>query len=252
KEKDLKLLTKRFKKPFLYNKNKKEIILCSIGDVIPKWIDKVNQDICLIYYGENKRTLDKLKKKCKYFISNKNFKMPNYLLAINKFNLITKYESFIFLDDDLVVEKRSFNECFKRLQIYGLDACQPSTSRPYSHEWDNIVLQDKRYYAKITNFIECNFMCLSSKVLKKMLPYWKYFLTGFGSDLIIHKFTNQIVVFHDISFFHPKRTKNNKSKILNKNKQVFKHEKINKYLFKRFSLDSHLFKEKIFYEIKNG
>ena len=222
----------------------KNIVLCSVGDVIPTWLSDRKFDVCLIHYGRDESIRTKLKDLCETFIVNEHYKMPNYLLAFEKIDL--NYDGFIFIDDDLVVDSNVLDACFKRLDEYHLDACQPSKRHNVSHGWDFIVLQKKGVFMEYTNFIECGFMCLSKSCLTKIMPYWHKFLTGWGVDIILHEFANKMAIFHDIHFYHPER----KRTVLDKSGKVTCSNSIEKGLLKTFGYNVQSFTPKVLKSIK--
>ena len=187
----------------------KQIVFCSIGDVsIPHWLkQKKGFDVCLIFYGSSKRKEAALRKYATFFVKNEGYKMRNYKLALEKYNMLDAYDAFLFLDDDLVVSAKTISTCFKRLQEYTLDACQPSIVTNSKVGWKTLR-RKPNVFMEYTNFIECNFMCLSRDLLTKTMPHLDMFSVGYGSDLILHKLVDRedaIAVFHDMWFFHPTR-----------------------------------------------
>jgi hypothetical protein len=127
--------------------------------------------------------------------------MPNYLLAIEQFELLQHYERFTFIDDDLDLPGSTVEICFSRLKDYNLDACQPSEVSLFQF-W-RIMKRRAKVFMDTTNFIECKCMCLSRSAVEKMLPMWSMFTTGFGFDLLLRDTVQKFAVFHDIYFFHP-------------------------------------------------
>ncbi len=132
----------------------KNLILCSVGDFPPDWIGQVREDVCLIYYGEDTAVASRLKNQCAYFLWNRDFKMPNYVKALEDFGFLENYDQFIFLDDDLIVDPQVFSTCFERLVLYDVDVCQPSVVKAQSSRWAPVVEKREEVFAKYTNFID--------------------------------------------------------------------------------------------------
>jgi hypothetical protein len=174
--------------------------------------------------------------------------MPNYLKAINQFQLLKTYSSLVFIDDDIVVYPDIVGECFNRLERYGLEACQPSRVGR-SLVWE-FLRQKKNVLLEYTNFIECGFMCLTRNMVEKLLPYWNIFYTGYGVDNILHCLVegeDKIAVFHDICFFHPTRTALRPTLIRTNNSQLpFNSGKVDTELQRNFGFTGMTFRPRVY------
>lgn len=187
------------------------LVFCSFGDShkVDSWNrGQPGYDVALAYYGAAADDDESLPR-ARYVCRTKGYKVPNFLVAAERFPEILDYDYVLFVDDDIVISPYAVETTFELARKYELDACQPSLSAgstaswPHTRQRDGVVLE-------YSNLVEIQCFCLSRRLLELSLPYLPIIETGWGLDLIfwtlLHQARERMAVLHAVSMFHGERT----------------------------------------------
>jgi len=173
------------------------------------WIGtNMNYDLYVIYYADDDTIYDKYKSKVTFIEKRKGSKFQNFHYFYKKYpEIIEKYDRFLIIDDDIIMQVEDINRLFDISRKYELDICQPSLSlsSKFSHRItqhvDNCLL---RY----TNFVEVNTVTFSRSALDKLMEKYDPILIGYGVDFLyiwangLEK-ENKYAIIDAIQIFNP-------------------------------------------------
>jgi hypothetical protein len=96
---------------------------------------------------------------------------------------IEVYDFFWLPDDDILCNAADINLIFEMTKRFGLAVSQPSlTHNSYFSHF--IFFQCKGFRVRYSNFIEVMVPCLRKDLLKRVLPFFRDSMSGFGLDYI--------------------------------------------------------------------
>ena len=187
------------------------LIFCSAGASINKlaWLGELQGfDVALVYYGEEPITPPSTK----YFLANKDFKIPNFIQLARKFPNLLAYDYFFFVDDDLIFEPSLFYEWRDIVVKHQLDVSQPSLTHESKADWGHLKNQ-KPLDIDFDQFVEIQCFCLSRHALRMAFPFFFMAKTGTGLDIALYQLCQRhnmrSAVIHQLMIYHPPRENKN-------------------------------------------
>ncbi len=185
----------------------RNFVFCSAGKRIRElsWLNELSGfDVGLVYYGnESISPLD-----VTFYISNKDFKIPNFIQLIREFPEILAYDYYFFIDDDLIFSPETLHKWLKLVIHNQLDVSQPSLTADSKADWPHLV-QQKGLGIDFDQFVEVQCYCLSARALRHALPFFFMAKTGTGLDMAIFLLSQRhhlrTGVIHEFSIYHPYR-----------------------------------------------
>lgn len=142
-------------------------------------------------------------------------KFPNFIFANHKYQLISKYQYFLIVDDDLIFEQSNIlDQMIDTVNKYDLSICSISNNdvlhkrTPYSiMRYTNNV-----HELWITNFVEMGCMMIRSDLLDLALKKYisdKLTIIDFGWDIFLCGMANglnrRIGIIKNLSFINPRK-----------------------------------------------
>ena len=96
-------------------------------------------------------------------------------------DLISRYDYFWLVDDDIETNPQQVDDIFKYVNLYQFELAQPALTLDsyYSHR---LTLECKGFLHRNTNLVEIMAPILSRKILEKILPKFENTRSGFGID----------------------------------------------------------------------
>jgi hypothetical protein len=172
-----------------FKSNNKNLVFTSAGDntnSLIKWISQnqyKNFDLYTVYYGNSIE--DKYKSISNYWLRRKGTKFQNfYYVWKNNRKIINNYNKIFILDDDIIMDTKTINKCFKLSYKYNLWLCQPSYN-PKSKISFKYQTQNKKYILRYTNFCEMGALLFDKNIINDVMNIYKPTVPGWGIDLII-------------------------------------------------------------------
>jgi hypothetical protein len=172
----------------------------------PGWLEGISQrnwDIVVSYFGSDP---DQYRQDDVTRIDGAGPKWPALQhLFVEHPRLIDDYDFIWLPDDDLAASKLDINRMFDLCRRYDLAVAQPSLS------WDSFIshsvtLQNRQTLLRFTNFVEIMAPCLSSAVLRQVLPMLNETLSGWGLDFIWAQLaggrTDRVAIIDAVSVRH--------------------------------------------------
>lgn len=186
---------------------KRSLIFCSAGNRINNlsWLsDLTDFDVALVYYGDEPISPPQ----SKYYLANKDFKIPNFIQLAREFPEVLTYDYFFFLDDDLILEPSILRAWLRLVMANGLDVSQPSLTSNSKADWGHLKHQHGLTIDP-DQFVEVQCFCLSKRALRLALPFFFMAKTGTGLDIAIYllcqRHNLQSAVIHELQVYHPHR-----------------------------------------------
>lgn len=185
----------------------RSLIFCSAGRRISNlpWLTGLTGfDVALVYYGDEPVAPPETK----YFLANKDFKIPNFIQLAREYPDILAYDYFFFVDDDLVFDSSVFGEWLKIVIENHIDISQPSLTPDSKADWPHLKQQGS-LQIDFDQFVEVQCFCLSKRALRLSLPFFFMAKTGTGLDIAIyllrerHKLRSAVI--HSLRIQHPHR-----------------------------------------------
>lgn len=104
-------------------------------------------------------------------------------------DLLQAYDYFWLPDDDIATDAATINEMFAIMRRERLELAQPGLSAEsyFSHP---ITLANDLFEYRTTTFIEIMVPVLDQKLMRRVLPILMTTRSGFGLDLVWHRFTS--------------------------------------------------------------
>lgn len=186
--------------------------------IYDSWNLKDHDSGCVIY---NKTKFD-YSKYFKLVEYNVGMKYPNFIWFNNKHKLLSKYQYFAILDDDLIFTgKDVFDTTIQIMDEYDLSVCSVSNNDTnYLH--NKITSHDVMRYKPnqqelwITNFCEMGAMFLRQEILETALNKYvveNFYIKDYGWDMYISNicniYKNKIGIIKNLYFENPrKKTRN--------------------------------------------
>lgn len=212
------------------------------------WLGKNKKyDVYVIYYGNNDTVYNKYKsnKHIKHIERRKGSKFQNFLYFYNKYpEIISKYDRFFILDDDIIFNVDDINKMFSISREYNLDICGPSFIPPSKLSW-SITKHVENRLLTYTNFVEVNTMLFNKNALINLMKYMVPELIGWGIDIMAIcangvKKNNNYAIIHCVKCINPDdNIKGIKTRELNK----ILNADIRAELFKNYIKQTNLYKE---------
>lgn len=185
----------------------RSLIFCSVGKRISDlpWLKGLTDfDVALVYYGDEPISPPQTK----YYLANKDFKIPNFIQLARGCPDVLTYDYFFFVDDDLIFESSLFHTWLKLAIENRLDVSQPSLSQQSKGDWAHTKHQEA-LKVDLDQFVEVGCFCLSKRALRLALPFFFMVKTGAGLDIAIYllrqRHNLQSAVIHELQVFHPHR-----------------------------------------------
>ena len=183
-------VNKEVNKP-TFNKPHKNLVFTSAGDNTKfdeLWIgDKQNFDVMVVYYGKNDSIYKKYASKVDYILKRKGSKFQNFHHIYENYqDVLSKYERFFILDDDIIFYVDDINNMFAISEKYNLDICGPTfkntTECKISH--DITKTHKQKNQIRYTNVVEVNVPLFNRPALDKLMKYYDPILIGWGIDYL--------------------------------------------------------------------
>ncbi len=102
-------------------------------------------------------------------------------------DLLARYEYFWLPDDDIAATPQAIDALFRVAHQRNLAVCQPSLT-PDSYYSFYLLIHCPGFRVRYTNLVEIMVPCLHRDVLRIALPLFAKTKSGFGLDLIWHRF----------------------------------------------------------------
>ena len=189
----------------------RSLIFCSAGASINQlsWLGELQEfDVALVYYGDESITPPP----AKYFLANKDFKIPNFIQLARKFPELLDYDYFFFVDDDLIFEPSLFYKWRDIVTKHHLDVSQPSFTLESKADWAHEKNQ-KPLDIDFDQFVETGCFCLSRHAMRMAFPFFFMAKTGTGLDIAIYQLCQRhnmrSAVIHQLMVYHPHRENKN-------------------------------------------
>lgn len=187
--------------------NPTSLIICSAGKRISdlSWLKGLTGfDVALVYYGDEPITPPETK----YFLANKDFKIPNFIQLAREHPDVLSYDYFFFVDDDLVFESDVFTDWLNIAIENRLDVSQPSLTPDSKADWPHLKYQ-AALQIDFDQFVEVQCFCLSQQALRLSFPFFFMAKTGTGLDIAIYLLCQRhklrAGVIHLLRVHHPHR-----------------------------------------------
>lgn len=144
----------------------------------------------------------------KYFLRNKDFKVPNFLLLAREEPSLLEHDLFFFIDDDIVMSADNLAQWRKVIVELQLDLSQPALTPNSKTDWPHVKLQPS-FEVKHDQFVEIQCFALSRRALRVALPYFFMVKTGTGLDVALYNLAQRVplrtAVVHSVQITHPRR-----------------------------------------------
>lgn len=163
-------------------------------------------DVCLLFYHEEIKNPD-LYKDVEYFFHLKDFKywMIHDLLTKQAPELLTKYEYFYFLDDDIAIDTEGINKMFLLSKAFDTWISQASLSHDSYSNWPVLVNQPD-CFMRYVGQLEVMAPLFNRYALIKCLPSFTGNKSSWGIDSVWSKLlgspTTKIAVFDSVIMKH--------------------------------------------------
>jgi hypothetical protein len=190
----------------------KRLVFTSAGDNTnfeKLWIsNEKNYDIFVVYYGDNDKTFSEYESKVQFITKRKGSKFQNfYFLFLNYYELISSYDYFFILDDDIIISASDIQEMFSIAERYNLSICGPSFL-PESKISFLETVHKKDIFLEYTNFVEVNVPLFSKSALFNLMKVYNPILIGWGIDLLYIWFNGSdkkedYAIIHKITCINP-------------------------------------------------
>lgn len=143
-----------------------------------------NFDIFVVYYGKNEANFNKYKQNVDYILKRNGSKFQNFHYAWTNHNdVMSKYDRFFILDDDIVINCHDINRMFAISKKYKLDICGPTFKNDNSGKISHPITRQKNGdNIRYTNFVEVNVPLFSKQAIEKFMKYYDPILIGWGID----------------------------------------------------------------------
>jgi len=166
----------------------KRLVFTSAGDNTnfeKLWIpNEKNYDIFVVYYGEDEKNFLRYESKVQFITKRKGSKFQNFhFLFQHYFDLISTYDYFFILDDDIIISASDIHEMFAIAEKYNLSICGPSFL-PESKISFPETIHKKDIFLEYTNFVEVNVPLFSKSALFNLMKVYNPILIGWGIDLL--------------------------------------------------------------------
>lgn len=136
---------------------------------------------------------------CKHFKGFKFDILKKFLKGID----LSKYEYFLFLDDDILIRPEDIEQTFKVFSEYGLQIGQPSMDS--LNMPCGILHQNKKYLFHYTNWIELQAVVMSREILGRFIHLFDVNKSGWGLPNLWHSQLGfDFVVIDKIKAIHTK------------------------------------------------
>lgn len=196
-------------------KSIKNMIFTSAGDntnLLEWWIsNSQNYDIYILYYGNNDEIYKKYKSNVKYIEKSKGSKFQNlYKFYTEHPEIISKYDYFFVVDDDIQIKASDINELFKMAKDYKLLICAPSFSSSSKISWPH-TKHKPNCLLTYTNMIEENTFLFKRSALDNYMKMYNPKIIAWGMDFLsiwangLHK-KKSYAIIHKITCTNPKDT----------------------------------------------
>lgn len=185
------------------------LIFVPVGDKSfhENWINKVEADVCLSYYGTNNY---RYQGSSKYYLKTTPERTERFTEAVEKLNIDLKQYKYIWLpDDDILIHPEDVNNLFRYVEKNKIDVAQPSLLRCgfWAHQ---ITLKKNNSGHRLVNFIEAMAPCFHIDSLIEVYKYFPDSLSSFGHGLdylysykLLEK-NKKLAVIDEISMIHTK------------------------------------------------
>ena len=152
------------------------------------WIgDNMNYDIYVIYYNDNNEIFEKYKSKVKFIEKRKGSKFQNFLYFYNKYpEIISQYEYFFILDDDIIFDINDINTMFEVANKYNLSICGPTylNNKDKGTNGPGKDIYKPNTLLTYTNFIEVGIPLFNKNALDNLMKVLHPSLIGWGIDIL--------------------------------------------------------------------
>lgn len=169
-------------------------------------IEKKEFDICILFYDEEVQNQQKFKD-VEFFYHLKNFKYKmiyNLLINVNP-ELLTKYEYFYFLDDDIEIYTNGINKIFQLSNFFDISIASASLTKDSFYSW-KLFKHKKNTLCRFVGQIEVMSPLFNRESLIVCLPTFIENDSSWGIELIWTKLLgypkNKFVVFDAIQMKH--------------------------------------------------
>lgn len=167
---------------------KKNMVFSSVGNNTSfdrLWVgDHMNYDIYVIYYGNDDEIYNMYKDKVTFIEKRKGSKFHNLKYFYDTYpDIISTYERFFILDDDIIMNVNDINTMFELSRKYNLKICAPSFL-PQSKISHKLTLHKPGLLLRYTNFVEMNTPLFSVEALHKLMKVFDYSIIGWGTDYL--------------------------------------------------------------------
>tara|TARA_B000000565_G_scaffold18466_2_gene13096 strand:+ start:12179 stop:12919 length:741 start_codon:yes stop_codon:yes gene_type:complete len=166
-------------------------------------------DICIVYYGNSNK--ERFKEYSTYYFKKKGSKFQNFYYVYHNYqSIISKYDRFFIIDDDIIIDTRSINRLFEESKKLNVWLCQPSLLPEGKVDW-SITKNNPSLKLQYTNFVEMNVPLFSKYALHIFMKKYDPYIVGWGTDLLYsHLFSiqpdfshNKICIIHSITCVNP-------------------------------------------------
>lgn len=192
---------------------KKNLIIAPCGNSSKlfkdDWLaDKENKDfdVCLLFYHEH-IIQPGAYQDVEYFFHLKNFKylMIHELLTVIKPELLSQYEYFYLIDDDIAIDTQSINKLFELSRTFDTWISQASLTQRSYCSWP--ILKNKpNCFARYMGQIEVMAPMFNRYAIQKCLPSFKANKSSWGLDSAWSKIldypADKLVVFDAVQMEH--------------------------------------------------
>lgn len=163
--------------------NRKSLVIVRAGDqsLHPGWIEGSHRDFDLLvsYYGT---TPDLYKDQADHYEMRRGPKWSCIAdLLAERPELLDRYQSFWFPDDDIFATTDTLNRMFALFHGFELALAQPALTPDSYHSWP-FLLQRSEYVLRFSNFVEVMVPIFDRAALQACLPTFSESRSGWGLD----------------------------------------------------------------------
>ncbi|HBA02829.1 MAG TPA: DUF707 domain-containing protein [Clostridium sp.] len=178
------------------------VVRCGDKSLHEKWLTgNANFDVAVSYFGDDFK-FDK--SNLKYLHIFKGSKWEGLSNFFETLDFWKEYDAICLPDDDLDSSTEDLNKFFELFHLYNFDLAQPSLDSKSFYSWA-IVLQNKSFKYRETNFVEVMIPCFNKQAFEKLYSTFKENISGWGLDHLWPKLlgnTAKVGIIDEVSIFH--------------------------------------------------
>lgn len=178
------------------------VVRCGDNSLHEKWVSPdANYDVAVSYFGnEASFDLDNLR----FFHPYKGSKWEGLNDFFQTNDFWREYDAIWLPDDDIDADVQSLNRFFELFHEHKFDIAQPSLDEKSYFSWA-ILLKNKNFKYRKTNFAEVMIPCFNKKTFNKIYQTFSENKSGWGLDFLWPQMLGpqaEIAVIDEVEVFH--------------------------------------------------